>query len=147
MNMIRRYWAAGLILVMVLAHAIVISYVRSRISLIGNTESTAVEVGEFRFQTTSDPTSVYHFRMHVVIDPAKRKHSNERIEEMRMEILEASEQLLRQVDVAWLDDPVQTELRDRLMDVVLTHLDEPLVQRLLITDWLKLPVSSIPVVK
>jgi hypothetical protein len=29
--------------------------------------------------------------------------------------------------------------------VVLRHLDEPLVQRMLITDWLELPVETIDV--
>jgi len=60
-----------------------------------------------------------------------------------MEILEASEQLLRQVDVQWLDDPEQTQIRERLMEIVLKHLDEPLVQRVLITDWLELPVQTV----
>jgi hypothetical protein len=62
---------------------------------------------------------------------------------MQMEIREASEQLLRKADPAWLDDPAQTQLRERLMEIVLKHLDEPLVQRVLITDWLELPVQTI----
>ncbi len=62
---------------------------------------------------------------------------------MQMEIREASEQLLRQAEPAWLDDPAQTQVRERLMEIVLRHLDEPLVQRVLITDWLELPVQTI----
>jgi hypothetical protein len=51
--------------------------------------------------------------------------------------------MLRIVDPVWLDDPTQTQIRDSLMDIVLKHLDEPLVQRVLITNWLELPVQTI----
>ena len=59
-----------------------------------------------------------------------------------MEIHEASEQMLRQVDPQWLADPTQAQIRSRLMTVVQKHLDEALVQRVLITNWLELPVPS-----
>ena len=144
-NAIRRYWAAGLILVMVVTHAVVIGYVRSRVARLNSVKSSAVEVGAFRIQPISDPSVVYQFELHAVLDPSKRNQGEERLKQMRLEIIEAAEQLLRQVDVAWLDDPGQVQLRERLMDVVLTHLDEPLVQRVLITGWLKIPVTAVNV--
>jgi hypothetical protein len=142
-NAIKRYWAVGLILLMVVVHAIVIGYVRSRVARLTTTKSSAFDIGSFRFQPVADPSIVYQFHMHAIVDPTKRNHSEERLTQMRVEILEAAEQLLRQVDREWLDDPAQTNLRDRLMDVVLTQLGEPLVQRVLITDWLKIPVTSL----
>lgn len=145
MKYLRRYWAAGLILVMVAIHAAVIGYVRSRVARLGTMETTAVEVGSFRFQAVDDVSTVYHFRMHAVMDPTKMFHGKERMTQMRIEICEASEQLLRQAEPEWLDDPTQVQLRERLMEIVLKHLDEPLVQRILITDWLELPVQTIDV--
>lgn len=130
---------------MVAVHAAVIGYVRSRVARLNDMESTAIEIGSFRFQQVDDLTKVYHFQLHAVVDPSKRHRGQALISQMRMEILEASEQLLRQIDPAWLEDPSQAQLRDRLMDVVLTHLDEPLVQRVLITDWLELPVQAVDV--
>ena len=62
---------------------------------------------------------------------------------MRMQIRETAEQTLRQVDTQWLEDPTQNQIRDRLMKIVHKHLEEPLVQRMLITDWLELPVNSV----
>lgn len=138
-----RYWCAGLILLMVAIHAAVIGYVRIRVARLSVPESTVVEVGQFRFQPVSDTSRVYHFRLHAVIDPTRFHQGRDRLAQRRMEIVEASEQLLRQVDTVWLNDPSQTHLRDRLMSVVLEHLDEPLVQRMLITDWLQVPVNSI----
>lgn len=140
---LRRYWGAGLIVVMVAIHAAVIGYVRSRVNRISSMASTAVEIGSFRFQPVADLSRVYQFKVHAVVDPSKRRRGEERLAQKRLEILEAAEQMLRLVDPVLLDDPSQTQIRDSLMDIVLRHLDEPLVQRVLITNWLKLPVNAI----
>ncbi len=143
MNLIRRYWVAGLILLMVALHAAVIGYVRSRVSRLQSRESTAVEMGSFRFQQVNDLSKVYHFRLHAIVDPSKRHRGEERLSQMRLEIREASEQMLRQIEPESLNDPSQSKIRSGLLDLVLKHLDEPLVQRMLITDWLELPVDTI----
>ena len=143
MQFIRRYWGASLILLIVAVHAGVIGYVRSRVARLSDIETTAFEIGEFRFQSLSDDGTVYHFRLHAVVDPSKVHRGRERLTQMRMEICETSEQLLRQVDPKWLEDPSQTQIRERLMEIVRSQLDEPLVQRVMITDWLKLPVGSV----
>ncbi len=143
MKILRRYWGAGLILLMVAVHAAVIGYVRSRVARLAKVESTAVEIGRFRFQPVNDLSRVYHFELHAVIDPPKRHRGEQLISQMRMEILEDAEHLLRTVDPVWLDDPAQVQIREGLMKIVLKHLEEPLVQRVLITDWLELPVQSL----
>ena len=143
MKLIRRYWGAAVILLMVAVHAAVIGYVRSRVARLSSAESNAVEIGSFRFQPVGDLNTVYHFTLHAVVDPTKRHRGEEKIVQMHMEIREASEQLLRQVDPVWLDDPAQVEIREALMGIVLKHLDEPLVQRVLITDWLELPIQTV----
>ena len=143
MNLIRRYWVAGLILLMVAIHAAVIGYVRSRVARLQSRESTAVDMGHFRFQVVDDLSTVYHFRLHAIVDPSKQHRGVEQLSQMRLEIREASEQMLRQLDPASFGDPAQSQIRSGLMDVVLEHLDEPLVQRMLITDWLELPVQII----
>lgn len=142
-NFIRRYWVAGLILLMVAVHAAVIGYVRSRVSRLQSTQSTAVDIGSFRIQPVEDPSTVYHFRLHAIVDPSKRHRGEEQLTKMRLEIREASEQMLRTIDLVWWEDPAQGRIRDQLIDVVLKHLDEPLVQRMLITDWLQLPVEAV----
>ena len=145
MKFVRRYWGVGLILLMVAVHAAVIGYVRSRVARLSRSESTAVEIGSFRFQNVHDLSTVYHFDLHAILDPSKRNRSQERLKQMQTEIREASEQLLRQADPTWLDDPEQIEIRERLMDIVLKHLGEPVVQRVLVTDWLELPVQTVGV--
>ena len=127
---------------MVAVHAAVIGYVRSRVARLVTLESTALEVGRFRFQPVADLSRVYQFELHAVVDPSRRYRGEQLINQRRMEILEDAEQLLRTVDLKWLDDPAQIQIREQLMKVVLKHLQEPLVQRVLITDWLELPVNA-----
>jgi len=127
---------------MVAIHAAVIGYVRSRVARLSNLESSAVDIGRLRFQHVNDPSSTYQLQLHAVVDPARHYRGEQLLTQTRMEIIEANEQMLRQVEPAWLADPAQKEIRERLMDVVLQHLDEPLVQRVLITDWLRMPNSA-----
>jgi len=141
----RRYWAAALILVMVAVHAAVIGYLRSRVANVGEVASTSVELGAFRFQPVADLSKVYQFDLHAVVDPGRRHHAEQRLMQMKMEIHESSEQMLRQVDGQWMTDPAQAQIRRRLMEVVQKHLDEALVQRVLITNWLELPIEGLGV--
>lgn len=129
-------------MLMVASHAVVIGYVRSRISKLSSLESTTIEVGDFCFQTTADFSTLYKFKLYAVVDPTKLHQGRNRLAQMKIQIREESEQMLRQVDPQWLADPTQTQLRERLMSVVLQYLDEPLVQRVLITDWLQIPIST-----
>ncbi|TWT82874.1 hypothetical protein CA13_43370 [Planctomycetes bacterium CA13] len=145
MSFVRRYWAAALILMMVVVHAAVIGYVRSRVARLQNVESNTIDMGRYRFQPIEDKSMVYQFHLFAVVDPAKRQVCQERVSQRQMEIHEECELLLRQVDVNWLRDPEQNEIRDRLMDIVRKHLEEPVIQRVLITDWLELPVSVVSV--
>lgn len=142
MSFVRRYWAAALILTMVTIHAVVIGYVRSRVARLTGMESLAVEIGEFRFQPIDAADQVVRFRLHVIVDPARARSAREQIMTMRMEIREEAEQMLRRIDPQCLSDPSQAQIRERLMEVVLRHLNEPVVQRVLITDWLHVPVAS-----
>ncbi len=113
-----------------------------RLAFDSRPQHTALEIGTFRFQNIKAMDTVYQFRLYAIPDPGRRVEAEERIKQLRVEILEASEQLLRQADKDWLTDPTQTQIRDRLMEVVGKHMSEPLVQRVLITDWLEIPTST-----
>ncbi|WP_283433604.1 hypothetical protein [Neorhodopirellula lusitana] len=144
MSLLRRFWAPVIILVMVAIHAAVIGYVRSRVNRLSNLQSNAVEIGNLRFQNINEAGYTYQMQLHAVVDPNHHFRGEQLLTQSRMEIIEATEQMLRQVDATWLADPSQNEIREQLMNVVLTHLDEPVVQRVLITDWLRVPVGTTP---
>ncbi len=128
---------------MVVIHAAIISYVRSQVARLKNIKSSTVAVGTFRFQSVDDISKVYSFQLHAVIDPDRRHFAEERLGQKELEIHEAIEQLLRQAPLELLQDPAQTILRDRLMEVILGQLAEPVVQRVVIVDWLELPAGSV----
>ncbi|HBJ38351.1 MAG TPA: hypothetical protein DDZ51_27085 [Planctomycetaceae bacterium] len=128
---------------MVVVHAAIIGYVRTRVAKLAKAHSDTVEVGSFRFQNTADLSKVYQFRLHAVVEPARRLETQDLLTKKRFEVQEAAEQLLRQANIQWLADPVQTDIRDRLLEIISQQLHEPLVKRVLITDWLELPAGSI----
>lgn len=128
---------------MVAIHAAVIGYVRSRVSRLSSLQVNSIEIGHLRFQNVGEPNFTYQLQLHVVVDPSQHFRGEQALTQARMEIIESAEQMLRQVDVKWLADPAQKEIRERLMDAVLQHLDEPFVQRVLITEWLRVPAGSL----
>ena len=143
MSFVRRYWGGAVVVLLVTVHAVVIGYVRNRISQLTQLESNAVEVARFRFQPVEDPSRVFEFRMHAIVEPSKLYTGRNLIEQRKLLIHEDAEQLLRQCEAGWLDDPAQIQIRERLMTVVLRHIDSPgLVERVLITDWLQTPVGG-----
>ncbi len=142
MALLRKYWVAALVLMLVVVHASILGYVRSQISRLKNVKSTTVEVGEFRFQPIHEPDQLYSFELHAVLAPRLRMQGEEMIGQYRIELQELIEQTLRQVDPVWLADPQQGELRQRLRDLIVERLNEPIVERMVITHFLKLPVHS-----
>lgn len=130
---------------MVVVHAAIIGYVRTQIARLNQVETSTIRVGAFRFQPVAHPETVYHFDLHAVLDPSRRHLAEERIARQRFEILEAAEQFLRQSPIEILEDPAQTVLRERLMEVILEQIPDPVVQRVVITGWLELPVGKIRV--
>ncbi|WP_238388764.1 hypothetical protein [Roseimaritima ulvae] len=145
MIFLRRYWVVGLVLAMVVIHAAIISYVRSQVARLKNVQSTTVTVGSFQFQSATDRSTVYSFQLHAIVDPQRRHFAEETLMQTELEIHEQIEQLLRQSPPELFKDPTQTVLRDRLMEVLMGQISEPVVQRVLITDWLELPVSNFPI--
>ena len=92
---------------MVVVHVAVIGYVRSRVSRLSNVDSTVIEMGSYRFQPVNDLSKVYHFKLHAVIDPIRLRRGQERLQMMRLQIRETTEQILRQVDPRWLEAPTR----------------------------------------
>jgi hypothetical protein len=143
MAIIRRYWIAGLVLVLVVAHVSILGYVRSQIARLKNVKSTTVEIGEFQFQPLQDAASVYSCQLHAVLTPRLRLQGEELISQYRIELHEIIEHTLRQVEPAWLNDPAQAELKLRLKDLVSERLNDSFVDRIIIVDWLKMPVAAV----
>lgn len=127
---------------MVVIHAAIISYVRGQVARLKNIHSSTITIGDFRFQNVDDLSTVYCMRLHAVVDPDRRHFAEEKLGQKQLEIHEAVEQLVRQAPAELLSDPAQTVLRDRIMELILGQISEPVVQRVVITGWLELPAAG-----
>ena len=143
MGIIRRYWIAGLVLVLVVAHAGILGYVRSQIARLKNVKSTTAEIGEFHFQPLQDSGFVYQCNLYAILSPRLRLQGEEALNQYRIELHELIENTLRQVDPTWLTDPEQTELKIRLKDLITERLNEPFIDRVVVVDWLKMPIAMV----
>ncbi len=143
MAIIKRFWVPVLVLMMVGIHAAIIGYVRSRVAMLGETDEATQSVGLVVFQPAADPGSTYQFQLDVVIEPTRRVSGGAAVQAARLLIIEAAEQQLRRAESPWLEDPMHEELRRRLMTVMLQHLREPVVQRVVITRWMRTPYSPV----
>lgn len=141
MYFIRRYWVIGLVFVVVVIHAAIISYVRSQVSRLKNHQSSTIYVGSYRFQLINHPDVVYAFSLYTTVDPNRRYYAEDQLSRKRMEIQESVEQTLRQVSQELLQDPKQSGLRDRILEAIYTQANDLSLQRLVITDWLELPAT------
>lgn len=141
MYFIRRYWVIGLVFLVVVIHAAIISYVRSQVTRLKNHQSSTIYVGSFRFQLTNHPEVVYAFSLHTTVDPNRRHYAEDQLRRKRLEIQESVEQTLRQVSQELLQDPKQTGLRDRILEAIFAQANDVTLQRLVITDWLELPAT------
>ena len=71
MNYVKRYWIAGLVMSLVIIHAVIIGYVRSEATRIKVTASNEIPVGLFYVQS-ADKQWMSQLRVHVLVPPAKR---------------------------------------------------------------------------
>ena len=143
MGIIKRFWVPVMVLLMVGIHAAIIGYVRSRVAMLGESDDATQTVGLVIFQPTSDPGSTYQFQLDVVIEPTRRVSGSAAVRSAGLLIVEAAEQQLRRAEPDWLADPMHQEIRRRLMTVMTEHLREPVVQRAVITRWLRMPTGEL----
>ena len=141
MKFIRRWWGFGLVGALIVTHAVVIGYVRSRVAQLQTTTSNTVSLGQFQFQPSDHPETIYQFTLHAMLDPGSIQRGSRQIEGKRTVIREKVGQVMRQIDPQWFADPMHQQIRSRLTEVVIEHLDSPLVERMLITDWLRIPTT------
>ncbi|MEM6690469.1 MAG: hypothetical protein AAF664_13635 [Planctomycetota bacterium] len=142
MTFIKRYWTVALLLCIVGVHAAVIGYIRSQVADLAKWESTSFKVGDFRFQNGSSHDTVYQFELHAILDPQRLHESRKEIMSVQPEIQESCDQMLRQVDPQWLNDPMQVQLRRRLIDIIQQHLQQPSIEKVIILQWLRLPATN-----
>ncbi|GAB5405304.1 MAG: hypothetical protein Aurels2KO_35350 [Aureliella sp.] len=141
MSFVRRYWIAGLVICLVISHALIIGYVRSEATRIKVAASNEIPIGVYYVQS-ADKNWLTQLRVHLEVEPAKRLASKATIEHHRWLIHEVIEEKLRQIDPALLQDAVLLEIKDQIKVAIQETLQEELVSRVLVNDRVDIPVSQ-----
>jgi hypothetical protein len=143
-DIFRRYWIAGLVLLLVIIHGGIIGYIRSQASRLQTTASREFSLGEFTL-VSADKSHCTRFQIHAVLPHSRRFAGRSTLQQNYWMIHEAIEQHLRQIEPALLRDPAMIEIKNSLKKVVDERLGEPLVEQLLITNLLELPIDRLNV--
>ncbi len=140
MSIIKRYWIAGLVMTLVVIHAIIIGYVRSEATRIKITASNEIPVGLFYIQS-EDKQWMTQLRVHVLVPPEKRLAAKATIEHHRWLIHEAIEETLHQLSPTLLQDAVLLEIKDQIKGSIEEILQDALIERVVVNDRVELPIQ------
>jgi hypothetical protein len=141
MNFVKRYWIAGLVLTMVIIHAVIIGYVRSEAKRVKVTASNEIPIGTYYVQS-ADKHWLSQMRVHLLVLPEKRLAAKATIEHHRWLIHEVIEEKLRQLDPALLNDAVLLEIKSQIKAAIEETLQEAVVERVLVNDRVELPIDT-----
>lgn len=141
MQLLRRYWIAALVMLLVMIHAVIIGYVRSEARQVKVNASQEIPLGVYYIQS-ADKQWLSQLRIHVLVRREIRLAAKANVEMNRWMIHQAVEEKLRQVDPALLADPVLLEIKSQIKAVVDEALAEELVESVVINDRIELPLNG-----
>lgn len=144
MTFLKRYWIAGLVLCLVVIHAIIIGYVRAEASKIKIAASNEIPVGVYYLQS-KDRQWMSQLRVHLLVLPEQRLAAKASIEHHRWTIHEVVEEKLRQLDPVLLEDAVLLEIKEQIKLSIEDTLQEKIVERVLINDRVDFPLHQFQV--
>ncbi len=139
MSFVRRYWIAGLVVSLVVIHAIIIGYVRSEATRIKIAASNEIPIGLFYIQS-EDREWMSQLRVHLEVIPDRRLAAKATIEHHRWLIHQSVEEKLRQINADLLSDAVLLEIKDMIKLAIEEALQEAIVARVLVNDRVDIPV-------
>lgn len=140
MQLLRRYWIAALVMLLVMIHAVIIGYVRSEARQVKVSASQEIPLGVYYVQSP-DKQWLSQLRIHVLVRREIRLAAKANIEMNRWLVHQAVEEKLRQVDPSLLTDPVLLEIKNQVKAIVDETLAEELVEQVVINDRIELPTE------
>ncbi|MEO8268259.1 MAG: hypothetical protein ABI557_00985 [Aureliella sp.] len=142
MLFIKRYWIAGLVMSLVVIHAVIIGFVRSEATRIKITASNEIPVGLY-YVPSVDKQWMSQLRVHVLVPPEKRLAARATIEHHRWLIHEVIEERLHQLPRELLDDAVLLEIKEQIKLAIEETLQDKIIERVVVNDRVDIPVHRI----
>lgn len=140
MSFIKRYWIAGLVILLVAIHAMIIGYVRAEATRLKSVSSSEIPIGLYYVQS-SDRQWLTQLRIHLAVPLERRLAAKATIEHNRWLVHEAVEEALRQIDRTLLTDASLLKVKETIKHVIDETLEESVVDQVVISDRVDLPVD------
>jgi hypothetical protein len=141
MSFVRKYWVAGLVILLVAIHAMIIGYVRSEATRLKTVASSEIPLGLFYKQST-DRQWLTQLRVHLQVPPERRLAARATVEHNRWLVHEAVEEALRRLDEKLLLDPSLVVVKDEIKQAIDQVLHEEIVERIVVNDRIDLEVRE-----
>lgn len=141
MSFVRKYWIAGLVILLVAIHAVIIGYVRSEATRLKTVASSEIPLGLF-YKQSSDRYWLTQLRIHVQVPPERRLVARATIEHNRWIVHEAVEETVRRLDESLLLDPSLVAVKEQIKLAIDEALHEEFIERVVINDRVDLEVRE-----
>lgn len=138
MSFVKRYWIAGLVMCLVVIHAIIIGYVRSEASRVRVAATNEIPIGVYYVQSR-DHRWLTQLRVHLLVVPERRLEAKSTIEQNRWLIHEVIEEKLRQLDPALLQDAVLLKVKEEIKTALDERMHEEIIEQVLVNDRIVIP--------
>ncbi len=140
MSFVKRYWIAGLVIKLVVIHAIIIGYIRSEASRVQIAASNEIPIGIYYVQSR-DNRWLTQLRIHLLVLPERRLEAKSTIEQNRWLIHEVIEEKLRQLDPSLLQDAVLLKVKEEIKVALDERLHEEVIAQVLVNDRIVIPTG------
>ncbi len=139
-SVVKRYWIAGLVMVLVVIHAIIIGYVRSEASRVRIAATNEIPIGVYYVQSP-DNRWLTQLRVHLLVKPERRLEAKSTIEQNRWLIHEVIEEKLRQLDPALMHDAVLLKVKEEIKTALDERMHDEVIEQVLVNDRIVIPAS------
>ena len=140
MSFVKRYWIAGLVMMLVVIHAIIIGYVRSEAARVRIAATNEIPIGVYYVQSR-DHRWLTQLRVHLLVKPERRFEAKSTIEQNRWLIHEVIEEKLRQLDPSLFHDAVLLKVKEEIKTALDERMHEEVIEQVLVNDRIVLPAS------
>ena len=140
MSFVKRYWIAGLVMVLVVIHAIIIGYVRAEASRVRIAATNEIPIGVYYVQSL-DNRWLTQLRVHLLVKPERRLEAKSTIEQNRWLIHEVIEEKLRQLNPDLLHDAVLLKVKEEIKTALDERMHEEVIEQVLVNDRIVIPAN------
>lgn len=140
MVFVRRYWVAGLVILLVVIHAAAVGYVRSEASRVRIAATNEIPAGVY-YIMSPDQRWMTQLRVHLLVKPERRLEAKATIEHNRWLVHETIEEKLRQMNPDLLRDVALLEVKTEIKKSLDELLRDDVVTRVLVNDRIDIPAN------